>query len=72
VKKLELYVQKLELCVQKLELCVQKLEFYVQKILEAFLAYGNQQKAAFCHLCEKAAHNYVVEIDALKGDKKLD
>jgi hypothetical protein len=35
-----------------------------RKSSKLVLAYGNQQKAALCHSCEKAAHNYVDEIDA--------
>jgi hypothetical protein len=42
-----------------------KLELCAQKIFEAFLAYNNQQKASFCHSQEKAAREYVDEIDAL-------
>jgi len=41
-----------------------KIELCAQKIFKAFLAYGNQQKTAFCQSREIAVHKYVDEIDA--------
>ncbi len=40
-----------------------KSELCAQKIFKAFLAYGNQQKAAFCHSHKKAEHKYVDKIE---------